>query len=70
MNRVATVHHTTDKVFDITCELGRDLDLVTYAYRGVEALMGNTPITLFNTKTKVLTRTLHLFSSPYCQKYF
>lgn len=56
MNRVATVHHTTDKVFDITCELRRELDLLTYGYRRVEPLKGNTPLTISKHKNKSLSK--------------
>jgi hypothetical protein len=44
-NRVATVHHTTDKVFDITYELGRKLDLLRQVYCWVTPLRGTTPFT-------------------------
>jgi hypothetical protein len=60
MNRVATVHHTTDKVLDITCELGRELDLLTYGYRRVEPLRANTPLTRSKHKNKSLSKSSSL----------
>lgn len=48
------VHHTTDKVFDLTCDLNRELDLRRYGDGRVAPMRGDTPLVLFNTKTKVL----------------
>ena len=50
----AKVHHTTDKVFDITCELNRELYLRRYGDGRVAPMRGDTPLVLFDTKIKVL----------------